>query len=298
MNRLPPPELPRWIEEMVPFERYALEVENHRVHVMESGTGRPVLALHGNPTWGFLYRRVAKALFGESFRLIMPDLIGLGWSSRPPTPAAHTLDNHGRWIARVVEALEIEDWILVGQDWGGPIGLLAARRVPNSPGGLVLLNTVVGPPRPGFRSTAFHAFSRMPIVSDVAFRVLGFPQVALWAAQGDRRSIRGRVARAYRAPLRSLRGNAAPLALARMVPDSMEHPSIEPLHLAQEFFEGFDGPMAGVWGEEDPILGGVARWVEKLRPDIRMVYTNAGHFPQEEVPGPIGDAIRYVDARL
>ncbi len=83
-----------------------------------------------------------------------------------------------------------------------------------------------------------------------------------------------------------------------MVPDSMKHPSIEPLGVAQRFFEEFDGPIAGVWGEEDPILGGVVRWVEKLRPDIRMVNTNAGHFLQEEVPRPIADAVRYVDARL
>jgi haloalkane dehalogenase len=97
--------------------------------------------------------------------------------------------------------------------------------------------------------------------------------------------------------LKRLGDNAAPLALARMVPDSMEHPSIAPLRTAQRYFEEFVGPIAGVWGEEDPILGGVARWVEKLRPDIRMIYTSAGHFLQEEVPGPIADAIRYVDAR-
>lgn len=284
---------------MMPFEtRYAVEIENHRLHVMESGVGRPVLALHGNPTWGFLWRRVAHELRPSPLRVIAPDLVGLGYSTRPTSSAAHTLDNHARWIAKLVEALELRDWILAVQDWGGAIGLLAAARAEHKPAGIVLLNTVVGPPRKGFRPTAFHTLSQTPVVSDVAFRVMGFPQCMLWAAQGDKTSLWGRVGKAYCHPLRDVRTNAAPLALARIVPDSQHHPSVEPLGRAQAFFEAFRGPLAGVWGERDPVLGSVGRHIERLRPDIRMIYTNAGHFLQEEVPEPIADAIRHVAARL
>lgn len=298
MDQMPAPQMPRWLEALVPYDRYAVGIENHRLHVMESGVGRPVLCLHGNPTWGFLYRKVANELRGDRFRVVMPDLVGLGWSTHPTHVQAHTLENHARWIGKLIDRMELEDWILVVQDWGGPIGLLAAERAEHPPAGIVLLNTVVGPPKPGFKPTAFHSFSQTPILSEFAFRILGFPQVALWAAQGDKRTMRGKVADAYKVPLSGLSRNAAPLALARMVPDSSEHPSIEPLGRAQAYLESFAGPRTAVWGERDPILGSVVRWVEKLFPEMRIVHTNAGHFLQEEVPGPIADAIRRIDRQL
>lgn len=295
-ERLAPPAIPAWIERMVPFERYRIAVENHQIHVMEHGRGpRTVLCLHGNPTWGFLYRKIAERLDERRFRVVMPDLVGLGWSSRPQHAQAHTLENHGRWMGKLIDALELEDYILVVQDWGGAIGMLGASRAVNPPAGIVLLNTAVGPPKPGFKPTAFHAFAQTPVLSDVAFRVASFPQVALWAAQGDARSMKGAVGRAYRAPLRGLKRNAAPLALARMVPDSEAHPSIEPLRRSESFITSFDGPIAAVWGERDPVLGSVGRWIEKLLPEVRMVHTNAGHFLQEEVPEPIAAAIEWVD---
>lgn len=296
MTTITPPRLPRWLERMVPFERHVVPIENHRLHVMERGRGnRVVLCLHGNPTWGFLYRKVALELDESRFRVVMPDLVGLGWSSRPDHPHAHTLENHARWIGKLIDAEGYDDYILVVQDWGGVIGLLAAERAVKPPAGVVLLNTVVGPPRPGFTPTAFHAFSQMPVVSDLAFRVGGFPQRALWAAQGNRRSISGQVQRAYIEPLRGLKRNAAPLAMARMVPSSASHSSIASMERSQEFITSFDGPVAAVWGERDPVLGTVGRWIEKLLPDARMVHTNAGHFIQEEVPEPIARAIEWVD---
>src|SRR5262249_31546389 len=149
----------------------------------------------------------------------------LGLSDKPPA-SLHTLERHAAWLGGLIDALGLEDVVLAVQDWGGPIGLaaLAERRARLS--GIVLLNTVVGPPRPGFRPSAFHRLARLPVVSEVLFRGLGFPQNVLAAAQGDRSSIRGDVARAYRWPLRGLKNNAAPLAMARMVPDSFAHPSI------------------------------------------------------------------------
>lgn len=295
-KRLPAPPLATWIERMVPFDRYLVPIENHQLHVMEHGRGpRAVLCIHGNPTWGFLYRKIAQQLDPSRFRVVMPDLVGLGWSSRPDQAQAHSLPNHGRWLGKLIDALELRDYILVVQDWGGVMGLLAASRAESPPAGIVLLNTAVGPPKPGFKSTAFHAFARAPVVSEVAFRLAGFPQRLLWSAQGDPRSMKGKVGRAYLEPLRGLGRNAAPLALARLVPDSSDHPSIEPMERSQAFITAFDGPIAGVWGEEDPILGSGGRWIEKLLPDVRMVYTNAGHFLQEEVPGPIARQIEWVD---
>jgi cis-3-alkyl-4-acyloxetan-2-one decarboxylase len=293
-RELPAPAVPDWILAQLPtgIRRYALDVGGYRMHVMETGRGRPVLMLHGNPTWGFLYRRVAAALWRDPARVILPDLIGLGFSGRPRDPAEHTLENHARWMGALIDALDLRDFVWVGQDWGGPIGLLALSERPDRVRALVILNTVVGPPRPGFRPTAFHRFARLPVVSDMAFRVLGFPQNALARVQGDRTSIAGPVARAYRHPLRRRYGNAAPLALARMVPHRLDHPSVEPLGRVQGFVASFAGPIAVVWGDRDPVLGRVLSHIERLLPRAHVTRTDAGHFVQEEAPEQIADAVR------
>jgi haloalkane dehalogenase len=136
----------------------------------------------------------------------------------------------------------------------------------------------------------------MPLVAELAFGFLQFPQSVLRFAQGDRGSISGDVARAYRWPLRERADRIAPLALARMVPNSLEHESVGPLRRIEGFVQAFKGPAAIVWGERDPVLGRLRRRAENLLPHARVTSTNAGHFLQEEVPNDIAEAIRYVAA--
>jgi cis-3-alkyl-4-acyloxetan-2-one decarboxylase len=287
--------LPEWLQAQVPFQRSLIRVGPFRMHVMEQGEGHPVLLLHGNPAWSFLWRKVALALKDAPLRLVMPDLIGLGFSDKPRAVEWHTLDNHAAQIAQLVEVLGLERFVFVGHDWGGPIGvaaltLLGAPRV----SGIVLLNTLVAPPKPGSRGTKFHRFARTPIVSDIAFRLFGFPQSVMSRAQADPRSISGDVARAYRFPLSGLSRNAAPLALARMVPGSVEHPSVPLLVRGRDFLQAFTGPTEIVWGEADPILGRALRKVQETLPSARVTRVHAGHFLQEEAPAEIAEAIRRV----
>lgn len=278
---------------MLPFERRIVEVAGHRIHVMESGRGTPVLCVHGNPTWGFLYRKVALALANEPVRVIMPDLVGLGFSDHPDA-SVHTLEHHMEWMGLLVDALDLESVTLVVQDWGGPIGTGAFIDRSERLAGLVVLNTILSEPKVGFRPTLFHRFGRMPVVSDVAFRVFGFPQVRLSMAQGDKASIKGHVSRAYRYPLRSRLANQAPLALTRMVPDSMEHPSVPALRRIGAFVRSYRGPAEIVWGDRDPVLGRARSHIERMLPAARVTRTNAGHFLQEEVPDEIAEAILRV----
>jgi cis-3-alkyl-4-acyloxetan-2-one decarboxylase len=294
----PPPHLDAWRERRLPSQRARVAVgAGMALPVMEQGRGRPVLMLHGNPTWGFLWRKVAARLAGQDLRLVMPDLLGLGFSHRPRDPATHTLERHAAAIGALIDTLDLEDLIFVGQDWGGPIGLVALAERRERLRGLVLLNTVVGPPRPGFRPTLFHRLARLPLVSDLLFRGLGLPQLGMPLVQGDRRSIRGDVARAYRLPLRGLRDRMAPLLLARMVPDSLEHPSVAPLRRSQELVESWRGPTAIVWGDRDPVLGRVRTHLERLLPHATVTRTQAGHFLQEEVPDQIAAAVVGVARR-
>lgn len=109
------------------YKSYLVEVEpGIKVHVLEVGSGFPVFLQHGNPTSGFLYRKVAQELPTDQLRVIMPTLVGLGFSSKVPA-SQHTLDNHIRWINSVLVQLELTELVYAGQDWGGPTGMGHSR---------------------------------------------------------------------------------------------------------------------------------------------------------------------------
>lgn len=131
-------------------------------------------------------------------------------------------------------------------------------------------------------------------MSDFAFRVLGVPQNMLGRVQGDRRSIHGEVARAYRWPLRSWKDRITPLALARMVPDGPDHPTMPALRRGEDWVRSFAGPIALVWGTADPIMGSALRRHERELPQATVTRTGAGHFLQEEVPEELAAAVERV----
>lgn len=298
--------LPGWIESQLPSGARHSMVDvgdGQRMHVAEWGPpdGHVVLLIHGNPTWGFLWRKVVAEVRrregGDRLRLVVPDLIGLGLSSKPAA-AEHSIEHHAGWLGRMLDQIAPGPLVLVGQDWGGATGLCALATRRDRLRGIVLGNTAVGPPRPGFKATLFHRLAQMPILSHVLFRELGFPLGVLHLSQGDRSSIRGEVARAYRWPLARWADRVAPLALARMVPDSQQHPSVAALRISDELFRTAQVPISIVWGTKDPVLGRVINHLERQRPDAKVVRNDgAGHFLQEEVPELLADAILDVTSR-
>lgn len=296
--------LPPWIEAQLPAgaRHRDVDVAGERMHVAEWGPadGMPVLLVHGNPTWGFLWRKVIAAVRarpgGDALRLVVPDLIGLGQSTKPAA-AAHSIESHSRWLGAMIDEVVPGPLVVAAQDWGAPIALHAMSSRRPRLRGLVLGNTALSPPRPGFKPTLFHRLSQLPVASDLLFRYLGFPLRQLHLSQGDRGSIRGEVARAYRWPLGRRVDREAPLALARMVPNSQTHVSVPALQIIDELFRTMEGPIDIVWGDRDPVLGRVINHLERLRPDAKVVRTQAGHFLQEEVPEPLADAIMDVTSR-
>ncbi|WP_211194672.1 alpha/beta fold hydrolase, partial [Pyxidicoccus fallax] len=124
--------LPPFIARLLPFRSHFVPVRFgpgvSRVHFLDHGEGRPVLLLHGNPTWSFLWRKVMSALEGGGLRMVAPDLIGLGLSDKPRRLSEHTLGNHGQALLELVERLDLRDVVLVAQDWGGPMGAWMAAR--------------------------------------------------------------------------------------------------------------------------------------------------------------------------
>ncbi|MCW8985000.1 MAG: alpha/beta fold hydrolase, partial [Thermoanaerobaculales bacterium] len=96
---LPPPSLPSWLLEELPFNRRVFADGGHTIHFIDEGEGPPILLQHGNPTWSFLWRKVIRILARERVRIIAPDLVGLGLSSKPRDPKIHTLDFHANRIS-------------------------------------------------------------------------------------------------------------------------------------------------------------------------------------------------------
>jgi haloalkane dehalogenase len=282
------------LEEELPFGRRVFADGEHRIHFVDHGEGPPVLLQHGNPTWCYLWRKVIRILVEHDLRVIAPDLVGLGLSSKPRDLELHTLDFHAERISSLIRALDLRDVAIAGQDWGGPIIGVAAARNRERVCGAVFANTAIRVPKRKPRRTPFHRFSHIPLVSDLFFRVFNFPVPFLGFAQGDRSSIGRAERRAYRYPLRKIKDRTAPLALTRLVPSSLDSPNIETLREVEDWARSFTGPVRLVWGMRDPILKRSVWGARKLFPEAQVVETDAGHFLQEEVPEELAAAILAV----
>ncbi|MEZ4241188.1 MAG: alpha/beta fold hydrolase [Myxococcota bacterium] len=292
-------ELPAWLSAAMPFPRREVAVQGLRMHAVDvPGKGPTVLMVHGNPTWSFLWRKVIRALQPDGLRLVAPDLAGFGLSDKPGR-GFHTVTNHVDHLWGLCEALDLGPRVVVvGQDWGGPLGCGVAERLDRAGrlAGLVLGNTAVLPPRRPAKATAFHRFAHLPLVSELAFYGLGFPVPTLASVQGDRASIGSFERRAYAWPLRRPWQRAGPLALARMVPHREGHPSLPALDALGAWAAGWRGPTGLVWGLRDPILGRALKRLREAWPHASLVETQAGHFLQEEVPDVLAASIREVVA--
>ncbi len=125
-----------------PFAPHFCSTAGFRQHYVDEGSGRPVLLLHGQPTWGYIWRRFIPPL-AQTYRVVVPDHMGFG-KSETPQDRTYTLRTHVENLAALIDALDLRDITLVMQDWGGPIGVGYAVRHPERIHSLVLMNTVVG----------------------------------------------------------------------------------------------------------------------------------------------------------
>ncbi len=247
-----PPALPSWLEEQLPFNRRVFSDGDHDIHFVDHGSGRPVLLMHGNPTWCYLWRKVIRILATENVRVIAPDLVGLGLSSKPRDLAVHTLDFHASRISALVRALDLNDLTIAGQDWGGPIIGVTAARNAERVRGAVFANTGLRVPKKPPRVTAFHRLSHRPLVSDLIFRVFNYPVKKMHLVQGDRKSIGPAERRAYLYPFRAFKDRTAPLALARLVPLDLESPTFRTLQEAGRLGRRFRRPRSPGVGHARP----------------------------------------------
>jgi haloalkane dehalogenase len=244
--------------------------------------------VHGNPTWSFLYRDVIRALRAD-FRCVAVDLPGFGLS---PAPAGYGFEpsEHAGVLAALVAELDLAGYVLMGQDWGGPIGLAAAGRAPDRVAGLALGNTwawsMSG--RPDARLWSF-SFGGVP----GRFAVEQLNLFTRLAVRGGvrRKPLTPAERRHYEAPFPTPASRRPTWVLARAVAGSRPffEEQVEPA-----LRELADRPAVLPWGDKDPVLGEDAceRLAGRLR-DARVVrLAGAGHFIQEDAPQELAAAVR------
>ena len=116
-------ELPAAIRAQWPYRPRFARVNGWHMHYVDEGEGDPVVLLHGNPTWGFLYRDVIGPILRSRRRVIVPDMIGFGLSEKPTREQAHSLDGHAANLTALMRQLDLKRIALICHDWGGPTGL-------------------------------------------------------------------------------------------------------------------------------------------------------------------------------
>lgn len=290
------------LREEYPFRHHFLATPHGRMHYVDEGEGEPVLALHGNPTWSFLYRHLIGNLSADH-RVIAPDLIGFGLSEKPSDVSAYSIEGHAADIDTLITKLDLHDVTLVVHDWGGPIGLAAFTRHPDRLRRLVVLNTA------GFFYIDIDGDKPRSIVPPLALRVIRAPGVGetlirglgffhrVILPQGILRADRytDLVRRAYRAPHDSYGTRAGVLAFPRLIPTSTEEPVARLLiNEVDPFLRRFRGPVLIVWAMKDfaftpTVLEG---WRQRF-PMARVVeLPEAGHYLQEDAYETIVPAVR------
>ena len=285
--------IPDWLLEQLPYHHSWIDVGGKSMHVMEKGSGKPIVFVHGNPMWGYLYKKVLDGLNDSQSRLIVPDLIGFGFSDKVKLNE-HSLKSHSEWMANFFSTIKEEKIGMVVHDWGGMIGIAGAMKAGKKIDGLIVMNTAITAPKDGFKPTWFHSLSQIPLISDFLFRVLNFPLSGLHRFANVPGSFSKDVMKAYKYPLRKLKDNCGPLALARMVPNNMNHPSVLLEKEIEEFLQQYNGPAQIVWGMNDPVMWKLRRRTSRLLPQAKVIKTEAGHFVQEETPEKVIDSIKEI----
>jgi haloalkane dehalogenase len=284
---------PAWLPAaLFPFERRFAAVGGARVHYVDEGDGPPLLLLHGNPTWSFLYRDVIAGL-RDRFRCIAPDHPGFGLSSPPPgygfTPA-----EHARVLERLVLDLDLRGITMMVQDWGGPIGFAAATRHPERFAAFVIGNTWAWPKSdPGTQ-----AFSRL-LGGAIGRRLIASRNlfVERILPGGVRRGpLPDAVMAAYRGPF--------PQRIDRVPTAVLPKEILASRDFLAEVEAGLPRlahlPVLFVWGDRDPAFRmRELRRFEACFPEHRTeVLEGAGHFVQEDAADEIVAAIRSWGAPL
>jgi haloalkane dehalogenase len=278
----------RLSDDLFPYQPHWLDYRGIRVHYVDEGQGRPILFLHGNPTSSFLYRGLIQRL-RSSFRCVAIDYPGFGLSDRPESGYGYTPQEHAGVVSALVTMLKLTDLIVMGQDWGGPIGVATALNHRDETTGLVFTNTWYWPAE----GPAFNGFSLVmgsPPMQWLILRRNFF--VERFVPAGVARPLAPEVMEVYRAlqPVPEARRGVA------QFPKEIRR-SGRWLRLLAERAPGElgDRPMLLFWGHRDRAFGSRPavreRWMRDF-PRAKVIdVPEASHYIQEDAPEELAQQI-------
>jgi haloalkane dehalogenase len=252
-----------------------LEQDTLRMHYVDEGAGDPILLLHGEPTWAFLYRKLIPTL-GRERRCIAPDYFGFGRSDKPTEREWYSYDRHYASIERLVRELDLRDLTVVVQDWGGPIGFRLCVTEPTRIARLVVLNTGIGARAPNEEWLRFQAFMRR-----VGTDIVPGQLVRLSLVQ----PVADEVIAGYDAPFPVPEARVGVAMFPELVATTSGHPSAAAMLAVRDRLRSFERPALVLFSDSDPIFGRRAAEVmaELLpRAELDPPLEGAGHFLQED----------------
>jgi haloalkane dehalogenase len=258
------------------FEPRYLDQDGLRMHYVDEGAGAPVLLLHGEPTWSFLYRKLIPPLAAAGLRCLAPDYFGFGRSDKPTHREWYSYDAHTESILRFADELDLRDATIVVQDWGGPIGLRLAVERPARVGRAVILNTGIGARAPNEEWLRFRDFMRRVDTEIVVGQLL---RISLVQAAGDD------VIAGYDAPFPVPESRVGVVMFPELVATSSGHPSAPAMAATREALRGWEKPALVLFSDSDPIFSRrAAEAMAALLPRAELAdpVEGAGHFLQED----------------
>lgn len=282
-------ERPDWFnEDLYPFESHWQEVNGAQVHYLDEGEGPTLLMLHGNPTWSFLYRRMVPYL-SDRFRCIALDYPGFGLSTAPDgygfTPA-----EHASTVSGLIDALGLDEFTPIMQDWGGPIGLSVALDRPDQIKAIILGNTWAWPQTDALTQRFASALGEGRTGEFLVDRANVFVNVFLRRAM-RRRSPSGREMDMWRGPFLERDSRIAVRVMPRELTGSAEFLS----DIEARLGEIADRPSLLFWADQDPTFRGAdkRRWETILSNRRTYILRHAGHFWQDDAGPEASLMIRY-----
>jgi haloalkane dehalogenase len=268
-----------------PFEAHYRERDGLRLAHVDEGEGRPVLFMHGEPTWSFLWRKVMPPVRDAGYRCIAPDLAGFGRSDKPSDIDFYTYDRHVALAATLLEDLDLKETTIVVHDWGGPIGLRLAVEHRERVERIVILDTglFTGHQKMSDAWIAFRDFVARTEDLPVGLLVRG----ACKHDPGDE------VIAAYDAPYPNAASKAGARAFPLLIPQAPDAPGADAGQRVLEALREDRRPTLMLWADSDPVLPLTVgeRFAESIgRPAPRTV-PDASHFLQEDQGPLIGGLI-------
>ena len=276
------------------FEPHYLHVQDFeggelRLHYVDEGPADapPVLLMHGEPTWCYLYRKMIPIITEAGYRAIAPDLIGFGRSDKPADRQNYSYARHLAWVQSFIDQLDLQSVNLVCQDWGGLLGLRLVAANPDRFASVVAANTFLptGDMNLGEAFENWRRFSQETPEFHIAGVIKG----------GTVNPLPESVMQAYNAPFPDERYKEGARQFPTLVPARPDDPAAEPNRRAWEVLAKWEKPFLTAFSDSDPITSGAERFLQKNIPGAQGLehptIKNAGHFLQEDQGEALADVV-------